>query len=132
MATKLGYVINASSVGFQLTNTIGGTQQTGDSVFLPANSLTKTGGKDGNFIQIPDATPPVQFFSRDNTNLSAGSTNLYVYGTKGVVYWLLNSSPSSTNNGTEFTGSSSFGEGFLVISQEGGNWTLALYDINSI
>ena len=132
MATKLAYVINASPVGFQLTNTIGGVQRTSDAVNIPANSLTKTGGADNNFIQIPDATPPVKYFSSDNTNLNAGTNNLYIYGTDGVVYWLLNSSPTSTNNGTEFPNSASFGEGFLVVSQNNGNWNLALYDVNSI
>ncbi len=132
MANKLAYVINASPVQFQLTNTIGGSQQSGDAVQLPPNSLTKTGGKDNNFIDIPDATPPVKFFSSDNTNLNAGSTNLYMYGTQGVVYWLLNSSPTSTNDGIQFPNSNSFGEGFLVISQENGSWALSLYDVNSI
>jgi hypothetical protein len=132
MANKLAYVINASPVQFQLTNTINGVQQPGDAVKLPPNSLTKTGGKDNNFIQIPDATPPVKFFPSDNTNINAGSNNLYIYGTQGVVYWLLNSSPTSTNNGTEFPNSGSFGEGILVISQENGNWAMSLYDVNSI
>jgi hypothetical protein len=132
MAGKLGYVINASSTPLRLTNTIAGTQQQGDSKPLPANSLTQTGGKDGNFIQIPDATPPYKFFTQDNTNLNGGSDNLYIYQTQGVVYWLVNSSPTINNNGNEFPNSANFNEGFVVVSQENGSWTMNLYDVNSI
>lgn len=132
MASQLGYVINASATQFQLTNTIAGQVQSGDSVTLPPNSLTKTGGSDNDWIRIPDATPPPQYFIQDNTCFNAGSTNLYIYGTNGVVYWLVNSAPTSNNYGNQFLNSGNFTEGLLVISQENGNWLLALYDVNSV
>jgi hypothetical protein len=87
--------------------------------------LTATRGG-GKWIEIPDATPPVDFFTKDNICLSSGDINLYIYSTDNVGYWLVNSTPTRDYLGNKFP-DSSFQVGLLVISQQQGKWMLAMY-----
>jgi hypothetical protein len=57
---------------------------------------------------------------------SSGDTNLYVYSTDNVGYWLVNSAPTRDNPGNKFP-DSSFQVGLLVISQQQGKWMLSMY-----
>jgi len=132
MASQLGYVINASSETFLLTNTIAGNEQPSDAANLPPNSITKTGGADNNWITIPDATPPDEYFTQDNIKLSNGTDNLYVYATQGTAYWLVNSSPTKNYYGEQFANSGNYMEVFLVISREDWKWRLSLFDIATV
>lgn len=141
MAYHLRGVINATGSAFTLTQMNEGVQVLvpPDQTYLPIpeNALTVTGGTDNNWIFIPDATPPnSQYFGNNHTSLTVGQTSIYVYkqsdGTKcGTAYWDTQI-PNPNLPGTAFPNSGIFEEGFLVISQEGDDWNLALYDVNAL
>jgi len=127
MATKLTSVTNMTPSIFQLSNWIadGTTQQ--DNVTVRANSTTKTGGKDNNYILIPNADPVLNFFCLDNMAFSSSDANLFVYQIEGVAYWTQNGPPNPNFKGTAIPNSGDNDKVTLTIAkQANGSWTLTM------
>lgn len=127
MANRITSVVNTTPVVFQLNNWIGGSTTPADDVVIKANGTTITGGKDNNYINIPDADPPLKFFCTDNMAFTSSTVNLFLYEYQGTVYWTQNAPPNPNNPGTAIANSASLGTVVLTISQQaGGAWTLIM------
>jgi hypothetical protein len=131
MATQLYGVNNLTDSTLTLTNTIGGKVKSSDSAEIPPRSFKRTGGADGNFIEIPDATPLAEFFSKDNTNISgieAGGMTQQVYfaktggGSKNTVSW----SANGFTNPTQLTDTANYTKAVAVVSVNGTSPTLTM------
>ena len=127
MANRLTSVVNTTPITFQLTNWIGGSTSLAYDVMIKPNGITKTGGGDNNYINIPDANPPLKFFCLDNMAFTSSSVNLFLYEFQGTVYWTQNGPPNPNSLGTPIQDSASMGTVQLTISQQtGGAWTLLM------
>jgi hypothetical protein len=136
MAQHFRCIINTCSGDLTLTQIYKGVEQvltpTGQKTLtVTANNLTRTGGTENDFIRIPDATPPDQYFLKNHTTLTSGSKNPYIYSQNHqTIYWNTQP-PEPGSEGTAFAGSAGFEEGFLVISQDSNqNLYAAFYDVN--
>ena len=121
MATKMTAVTNNSPYLFQLYNWInGGTTKQDEVEILGNGKTTSTLGKDNDYILIPDATPPVQYFSLDNMafwNLNGDHPNFFVWKTNGgTMYWTLNGPPYPSALGTKIEGGDTIDEVVLTIT----------------
>ncbi len=127
MANRITSVVNTTPVTFQLNNWIKGSTTPADDVVIKPNGTTITGGKDNNFINIPDATPPLQYFCLDNMAFTSTTVNLFLYESQGTVYWTQNGPPNPNNQGNAIANSASLGTVTLTIGQQaGGAWTMIM------
>jgi hypothetical protein len=125
MATRLIGVLNLTKWPFYLVNTISGSVINSDSATLGAGLYTKTGGGNGNYIMIPDATPLADYFTRDNTCVSGtvgAGFPFSVYFAKvssesNTVHYELNGMNDPDTNAVPLPKTSEFDSAVLVIAE---------------
>ena len=121
MATKLIGVVNLTSSPLQLTNTLKGVQRKSDATTLNPLAYTKTGGADGNFIEIPDATPLAKWFESNFTAISGipgGATINFakVGGSENnTVHWAIN----GFSNDTTLSNTATFDRALAIVGVDG-------------
>jgi hypothetical protein len=125
MATRLIGVLNLTKWPFNLVNTIAGSVINSDSATLGAGLYTKTGGSNGNYIMIPDATPLADYFTRDNTCISGtvGGGFLFsiyfakVHSENDTVHYELNGMNDPDTNAVSLLKTVEFDSAVLVIAE---------------
>jgi hypothetical protein len=105
MATKLTAVNNYTPYAFQLHNWIAGGTTPQDNVPIPPNQTTKTGGKDDDYILIPNADPVLKFFCLDNMAFTSSQVNIFMWQIGDVAYWTQNAPPNPNFLGNQIANS---------------------------